>query len=61
MSDSLSTIFGVVPDRDQPVEAGNRSARDGDEHEREERPGNDRAAAADVLGKCRRLQLSGSR
>ena len=45
------------PGGDERVEAGNRAAGDRDEHEREERPGNDRAAAADELGERRRLQL----
>ena len=49
MSLSLSTIFGVVPDEMSAVEAGDRAAGDRDEHEGEQRAGDDRAAAADVL------------
>ena len=56
MSDSLSIIFGVVPDDDQRVEARDRAARDGDEREREQRAGNDRAAAADELAERRHLE-----
>ena len=42
---------------DQRVEAGDRAARDGDEAEREQRAGNDRAAAAGELGERRHLQF----
>ena len=46
---------------DERMEPGDRAARDGDEHEREQRAGNDRSAAADELRERRRLKLSGGR
>ena len=42
---------------DEGVEARDGAAGDGDEAEREERPGNDRPAAAGVLGQRRHLEL----
>ena len=42
--------------RDQRVEAGDRAARDGDEHERKERARHDRAAAAGELRERRHLE-----
>ena len=51
MSVSLSIIFGVVPEAISAWKPGDRAARDGDEHEREQRPGDDRPAAADELAR----------
>src|SRR5207249_10660705 len=47
-SASLEMSLGVVP-LDQRVKAGDRAAGDGDEHEREELPAEERPAAVDQL------------